>query len=796
MSNRRRGGGNRSSQQQGNTDAAFDRSKTAADHATEQLAGAPDIELEGRETLNSVVRTIARQVSATQNRLTGGNTLETMARLRQDSLLSEPVASQNGGARKGVTDGGQTLKDALDKVEASMINDIFSSEKGRTDDYITFQQIYDLITQASEAVQSYCDNIVSPDDFTKRDVNVFYEGEDADGDIAPEVRKRASQLIEKYKLEDRLEEAIVKSLTKGDYFVAVFNLRQELEGLLNEDGNLKDVTPTAFTEQHVPVVDDADMQSLIEHVNEELGGESAQVGTENIRKELAAYFNDTITFQEDAASDLAKQAGMAIEFARDLPSAKRTRGKGKDRQSLSDGKIRGSVVKMVPPENVVKLYQDDTLFGYYMVELSGPSMADLGRGAGMDQTSVVRAIDQSMSTRTMGGDGRTGMDKGKEALIGRIIVKTLSSRMGNAKFLVDNEELASDAYAIMSRARREKRRVTFTYVAPDQMVHFTPNGSTGYGESVLSRVKFLAKLYIGAMTNAFMRNSIRRPERLVWYVDVGADNDGGNAIQNFIRTIKQREVKFSHLRDITTTMNQIGEFHDFYVPTYNGERPVEVETLNMGAAAEVDSPFLEYLRKSIIGGTGVPAAFLGYSEEVAFARSLTMDNGRFLRRVVRHQKHYGRSASLLLQILYRNEFLTLEELEGKPKPASQEDKAKKEAAKGGKDGKDGEADDKTEFEELLDVSKILIRYPSPATLNMTNLADAINNGQSVVDFITNTLAASEEEEIQNELKKRVIMDLMPQVHWDRYVLMLDAAKKDGERKRATAGSGSDETSAE
>jgi hypothetical protein len=37
--------------------------------------------------------------------------------------------------------------------------------------------------------------------------------------------------------------------------------------------------------------------------------------------------------------------------------------------------------------------------------------------------------------------------------------------------------------------------------------------------------------------------------------------------------------------DITTTINQIGMGHDFYVPTYNGERPVEVETLNMGGAA-------------------------------------------------------------------------------------------------------------------------------------------------------------------------------------------------------------------
>jgi hypothetical protein len=42
-----------------------------------------------------------------------------------------------------------------------------------------------------------------------------------------------------------------------------------------------------------------------------------------------------------------------------------------------------------------------------------------------------------------------------------------------------------------------------------------------------------------------------------------------------------------------------------------------------------------------------------------------MDNGRFLRRVVRHQKHYGKAMSLLLRMLWRNEFEDLETMVGK-----------------------------------------------------------------------------------------------------------------------------------
>jgi hypothetical protein len=801
-------GRNRGGKRNNPAEKALGRAERSADSADQLLTGGIEPELQGARDLDSVVRTIARQVGAANTRLTGGNTLETMSRLKQDTLLSTPLVQQNASNQIKITDGGATLKDALDEVESSMINELFATEKGRLDDYQTYAQIADLITQAGESIQAFTDNIVSPDDFTKRDVAVFYDGTDEEGKLIKQVKAKADDLIKKYMLEDRAEEAITKALVKGDYFMVILNLRQELEGILNEQGALVENAQALLDEhrvsqkfeaQHVPNLEDPDVKGLMEIMKLEIKASEAKgakdgaltestlvAESSKFREELAAYFNELLVVNEDASGLVGKQA-MSMKFAQDLPSKQRVRAGGKmvapgegRGASLAGSKVTGSVVKMVPPENVVKLYQDDTLFGYYFIELSGPDIADFARRGTMDQTAMVRAIDQNLSVRALGGN--TGaVPKGKDALISRIIIKTLSTKLGNSKYLKDHEEFASDAYAILSRARRERRRATFTYVAPDQMVHFTPNGSTAYGESVLSRIKFLSKLYLGAMTNAFMRNSIRRPERLVWYIDIGTDNDGSNSVQNFIRTIKQREVKFSNLRDITTTINQIGEFHDFYVPTYNGERPVDVETLNMGAAAEVDNAYLEYLRKAIIGGTGVPAAYLGYSEEVAFARSLTMDNGRFLRRVIRNQKHFGAAMTRVLQILWRNEYMSLEELVGKTKDQSADDveraskeRSDKENAKAGVDR--ALAD--------IDISKIVVRYPSPATLNMTNLADAMNQGQPVAEFITDVVGSGEEDDVKNELKKQVLQDLMPQIHWSKYHDMLDNARKAIEKKKA------------
>jgi hypothetical protein len=145
--------------------------------------------------------------------------------------------------------------------------------------------------------------------------------------------------------------------------------------------------------------------------------------------------------------------------------------------------------------------------------------------------------------------------------------------------------------------------------------------------------------------------------------------------------------------------------------------------------------------------------------------------------------------SRVLQILWRNEYMDLEELVGKKSATN------KGGTDGEKDDDDGESEEskaKDELEALeVDVAKIVVRYPSPATLNMTNLSDAINQGQPVADFITETLASSEEEPVKAELKKRVIQDLMPQIHWEKYEKLLVDAKKDGERKKAAESTGGD-----
>ena len=70
----------------------------------------------------------------------------------------------------------------------------------------------------------------------------------------------------------------------------------------------------------------------------------------------------------------------------------------------------------------------------------------------------------------------------------------------------------------------------------------------------------------------------------------------------------------------------------------------------------MDNDLLEYLKKAMISGMGIPASFLSYADEMEFARSVSMMNGMFLRMIVGYQKSLSEGFSNIYRILYRNEY--------------------------------------------------------------------------------------------------------------------------------------------
>lgn len=243
-----------------------------------------------------------------------------------------------------------------------------------------------------------------------------------------------------------------------------------------------------------------------------------------------------------------------------------------------------------------------------------------------------------------------------------------------------------------------------------------------------------------------------------FYIDVGLDDDLEGAVQGFIKDIKSKELSSGHLKNITTILNSVGAFEDYYIPTIDNSRSVEIDTIP-GMDTEIDNEFLQYLLKAIINGIGVPYAYIDSSTEVEFARNLTMTNNPFVRFIISAQDEMGTFFTKVFRELYKNEFIVDKEHGNKHKIRIQQGKKR--------------------ISVSIDVDKIEIRFPTPIDLVLGNTNERVQNAQTMIEFLATYYFPDDPtgqsiNPYENELKKAKFKrelakkQFLSTLDWDRY----------------------------
>jgi len=243
----------------------------------------------------------------------------------------------------------------------------------------------------------------------------------------------------------------------------------------------------------------------------------------------------------------------------------------------------------------------------------------------------------------------------------------------------------------------------------------------------------------------------RGHDKRVYYIDVGADANYEQAISRVIQDIKTKEFKMDNMGEINTILNlNPGRFDDIYIPQINGEKPVEIETLQ-GMDVDMTNDFLEFLKDSMMTGIGIPRTLIDATKEMDFARTLSAQNANFVRNVIKYQKKFTPAFTRLFRKLYENEF---------------------------KYANDKESD----VLDYIDLKDINVTFPSPATLNMSNLTDQIQTVEGNAEFISSQLIAPDPTGMNDgkrlKLKAEIVKDLLPGIDWEKYEDMRDQVEID------------------
>jgi hypothetical protein len=273
------------------------------------------------------------------------------------------------------------------------------------------------------------------------------------------------------------------------------------------------------------------------------------------------------------------------------------------------------------------------------------------------------------------------------------------------------------------------------------MVHFK-RGDDVYGQSVYAGLLFIAKVYLAILMNKFINKVLRSSDRRAFYIEVGLDEDIESVVQSFIRDLRTKDFKMSNFNNINNIISQPGYFADYMIPKIDGASPIEIDTIQ-GMQEDVSGDdFIDFLEKKLVSGCNVPSAFLNIAlDEMEFARTISMQNGLFVRFIASEQRGITPPINKAMRILYKLSF---------------------------------ECDSNV----LDNISCVL---PPPSFLNMSIIGEHLSAVTEVIDKIVEIVAKEDEPEpIKKSLKYSLTTEMMPSVDWKHINELLSKCRSDFE----------------
>jgi hypothetical protein len=605
--------------------------------------------------------------------------------------------------------------------------------------YSSYDLILGIIPKMKLAVNTIANSVISPDDFTKHSLTIAFNESNLPEETVKEAKDQLKEIVKKYKLEEDLKADVIDALVKGEKYYAVLSLNDELKGLLKEQATsaknsgyrtLEGLTKKFVNESTAIQPEEFHLLSEGLEIFNEGVDKDKQISRDTFLNDLDAFLTENMVIGDSSHFleehlDSEKELTEAVAFKN--PLQQQVTG-GKNRESV-DSSIDGlklssdsAICRKLNADSMVKLEFDNRVFGYIYVDTmscDGNKATKAPGTAGVDTssntiTSAVQNVlyssnDIQAGFGAMPGRNPQAMNDPKMMFLADVFANRLSQKE-NIKLIRKSEQLKYVIYhSLITRRITKDEKLRVLFFTPDEVVHIDRK------ESIFDNVLFFAKMYIATLITILMQNIVRGADKRAYYIDIGLENDAANAVNEVIRSIKAKDISNIHNMDLSSVMNMLGEFNDYYIPTIDGEKPISMETVEGLSNISLDNEFLNWLSNNIFSGLGLPAAYLTEVENVDFAKTLAMQNSRFIRDIIAEQVIFGKGYSELLRKLYMKEH-------GYNRNRS---KAQDEAA------------DKEKIIDtrLLDIESIEIKFPSPVSLNMTNLNDQLNNLNVLVETL-------------------------------------------------------------
>lgn len=748
----------------------------------------------GRDLDNSEFLSNANEISATIrdtfSSILGTNSVsgEETNQILRLSMANKSANEKNGQEKKKNLD---DLKKSISSMNNSyMLQMINSRQQTKRQLYASYELLLTMIPKMQLAVNTFVNSIISPDDYTKSSLNIDFDSSAIPTEKIDSIKKSLEALSVTYGIEKNLKNDIKDYLIKGELFFAVLSMNDDIKKMLTEDVN--NTSPIEYTA--VKGFDDTVLtENATTYFNEDktIFDSGIELFTEGKDAPKKSKFQEELNYIIKNGFVIADSSKFLHEDMRVdneiIQNTLLNSNVSKEDNDAVDGfkfSEDSAILRKLVPENVVELKYNDKIYGYVYLDVIEAEIPKMNSGGEQNinitsnsplGTVLYSGNDIPATTEGMispGADGSMGAADARLMFIASVFANRLSATE-NISILKKDEGLKNAIfYSLKTKEILKKNKVRATFFRTDEVVHINR------GSSIFDNILFFAKMYIATLITILMQNIIRGADHRVYNVEVGLENDVSNVINSVIKDIKSKEITGIQNMDVFSILNVVGTFNDFFMPVVDGEKAVTMETLDGLANKSLDDDFLNWLSNNIFSGMGLPSAYLTEVENVDFAKTLSMQNSRFIRDIVAEQSILGYGYSDMLQKLYKVEFVNPN------KSTSTGDDGREKNSNGLTAEEAKEAAEKSNILSIVNINGIKIRFPSPMSLNMTNLADQISNLNTVLDPLIDLIDwnGREKEIGVGMVKMEMYKKFITSFDWDTFDDTVSRVKKDLNKK--------------
>lgn len=796
--------------------------------------------------ISSTINTLLAQLSPSGGNGSDatGQEVDNMIMLAQGEFKQDSKKWQSKKRSKEAIAEIESLKQQVLAANKQQIDTLMLRHKKKQADAVaTYNMVIKIIPKMRLAINTLANTIISPDDFTKQSLSVSVDNTTLDNDTINKVVKRGSGLLDKFNINRDLKNDVASYLINGKLIYLVLPLNREITRLLNENVNAtgidaayssltsevfstriaKTLTENAKFED-IPVHNEIHEFKKLFLLNE--GAEVLNEAAKRVDKFIADEFilGDSCSLAMDSQESLNESVsfnGFGKPSTQTVTASDMGNIRNDNSPPVDESDIKGrksAIVKRASCANIIPLTFENNNYGYLHLDIvevdpdnhvlptdttsdvEGMDMLPTASGA-MSNGSILQNIISSSKDININGNNvnNSSSKKGVENPTGpsdpiedarlmfmaNIFANKLSKET-NLRMLKKNEALKDAIYnglAIKKLNSTEKLRVV--YLKPEEVVYINR------GQSIFDNVLFFSKLYIATLTTILMQNVLNGGDRRIVYVEVGEDNNGAQAVNQVIRDMKSREISSVMNMDLQSVLNIHAQFQDYYIPVVDGEKPISFDTMDSLANKSVDDEFLNWLSNNIFSGIGLPSAYLTEVENVDFAKTLSMQNSRYLRDCIADQSILAPGFTELLRKIYALEYAANVNIS--------KTKNKKQKAT-------------VSSEDLLDTNKnisdvdsvssdeLKVILPAPAALALVNVTDQLSNAGGVIDAISTYIpqlqaypAGEDLDKVTAIIKAKLARKLITSIDWEGFDALATQAIAEYTESKIEASISTDDT---